>query len=154
MAKVSNGNPKKVCQWYDEGSNHTFREGDIIKVYDEEEPNYGLDEDYRIVKIDLNNEIMECVLLDKNGRIDKSEEEIGFYEFLFDWVMTPEQARKDYPECFPIGEETKAGIDAFLTEYEHTLQCNTSDGTPQKLTQEDAIELLGMAVKLMREIVG
>ena len=67
MAKVSNGNPKKVCQWYDEGSNHTFREGDIIKVYDEEEPNYGLDEDYRIVKIDLDNEIMESVLLDKNG---------------------------------------------------------------------------------------
>jgi len=139
---------KKVRRWYDAANKINYREGDIIKVYDEEKPQGGLDENYRIVKIDLDNEIMECVQVGDNG------EDIGFYQFPFGWVMTPQLARVTYPEYFPIGEETKAGIDAFLTEYEHTLQVNTSDGTPERLTQEDAVELLGMAVKLLREIVG
>ena len=139
---------KKVRRRYDAANNINYREGDIIKVYDEEKPQGGLDENYRIVKIDLDNEIMECVQVGDNG------EDIGFYQFPFGWVMTPQLARVTYQEYFPIGEKTKAGIDAFLTEYEHTLQVNTSDGTPERLTQEDAVELLEMAVKLLREIVG
>lgn len=139
---------KKVRRWYDAANNINYREGDIIKVYDEEKPQGGLDENYRIVKIDLDNEIMECVQVGNNG------EDIGFYQFPFGWVMTPQLARETYPEYFPIGEETKAGINAFLTDYEKCVRENTCGNCHNRLTQEDAVDLLAKAVGLLREVVA
>ena len=139
---------KKVRRWYDAANNINYREGDIIKVYDEEKPQGGLDENYRIIKIDLDNEIMECVQVGDNG------EDIGFYQFPFGWVMTPQLARVTYPEYFPIGEETKAGIDAFLTEYEKCVRENTCGNCHNRLTQEDAVDLLAKAVGLLREVTA
>lgn len=142
---------KKVRRWYDATNKINYREGDIIKVYDKEKPQGGLDENYRIVKIDLDNEIMECVQVGDNG------EDIGFYQFPFGWVMTPQLARVTYPKYFPIGEETMDAIKNFLSEHDkafQTIEENTFGNLQHRLMQEKAVELFPLAVKLLREVVG
>lgn len=140
----------KKGQWTDKYTNTTYKVGDIVKVVDSEKEHDGLDENYVIVGIDEGEELAECMQLDDDGK------PFGYYEFLCSWLLTPKMARESYPEHFgkAVDEETRSGINAFLTEYEKTVRENTCGNCHNRLTQEDAVDLLAKAVGLLREVVA